>query len=100
MILNGHKGTDVRYPNVITASFDPQAVNYFPSVLNTDPLKTQEAGHLLYGNFDVYPAFAVPTGSGVVVAASGSAYGTAQNIAFIVPSSGSGATHTSNGRLC
>lgn len=96
MILNGHKGTDVRYPNVITASFDPQAVNYFSSVFNTDPLKTEQAGHLLYANFDVYSAIAVPTGSGVIVADSGSAYGTKQNIAFIVPSSGSAATHTSN----
>jgi hypothetical protein len=96
MILNGHKGTDLRYPNAITASFDPQAVNYFPSVFNTDPLKTQEAGHLLYASFDVYSAIAVPTGSGIIEAASGSAFGTLQNIAFIVPSSGSAATHTSN----
>ena len=96
MILNGHKGTDLRYLNVITASFDPQAFNYFPNVFNTDPLKTQQAGHLLYANYDVFPAVAVPTGSGVIVAASGSAYGTIQNVAFIVPSSGSAATHTSN----
>ena len=96
MILNGHKGTDFRYPNVISASFDPQAVNYFPSVFNTDPLKTQQAGHLLYANYDVYPAVAVPTGSGVINVASGSAYGAMQNVAFIVPSSGSAATHTSN----
>lgn len=96
MILNGHIGTDTRYPNVITASFDPQAANYFPSVFNTDPLKTQQAGHFLYSNFDVFSAVAVPTGSGVIVANSGSAYGTKQNIAFIVPASGSGATHTSN----
>ena len=96
MILNGHKGTDTRYPNVLTASFDPQAANYFPSVFNTDPLKTQQAGHLLYANFDIYSSIAVPTGSGVIVADSGSAYGTKQNIAFLVPSSGSNATHTSN----
>ena len=96
MILNGHKGTDLRYPNVITASFDPQAVNYFRSVFNTDPLKTEQAGHLLYAGYDVYSALAVPTGSGIIDPASGSAYGNKQNIAFIVPSSGSGATHTSN----
>jgi hypothetical protein len=96
MLLNGHKGTDARYPNVITASFDPQAANYFPSVLNTDPLKTEEAGHLLYGSFDVFSALAVPTGSGVVLVESGSAYGTKENIAFLVPSSGALATHTSN----
>jgi phage tail sheath protein FI len=96
MILNGHKGTDTRYPNVLTASFDPQAVNYFRNVFNTDPLKTQEAGHLLYSAYDLYSSVAVPTGSGIIVANSGSAYGTKQNIAFIVPSSGSSATHTSN----
>ena len=96
MILNGHKGTDTRYPNVITASFDPQAVNYFRSVFNTDPLKTQQAGHCLYAAYDVYSALAVPTGSGIIVADSGSAYGNKQNIAFVVPSSGSNATHTSN----
>jgi phage tail sheath protein FI len=96
MILNGHKGTDTRYPNVLTASFDPQAVNYFRNVFNTDPLKTQEAGHLLYSAYDLYSSVAVPTGSGIIVADSGSAYGTKQNIAFIVPSSGSSATHTSN----
>lgn len=96
MLLNGHKGTDTRYPNVITASFDPQAVNYFANVFNTDPLKTQEAGHLLYSFFDVYSALAVPTGSGVIVAASGSSFGSVQNIAFLTPTSGAAATHTSN----
>lgn len=96
LLLNGHKGTDSRYPNVLTASFDPTAVNYFPSVLNTDPLKTEIAGHLLYSHFDIFPAFAVPTGSGVIVANSGSAYGNLQNISFLVPGSGSAATHTSN----
>lgn len=96
LILNGHKGTDSRYPNAVTASFDPQAINYFASVFNTDPLKIEQAGHLLYSRFDVFSGFAVPTGSGVVHPLSGSAYGTKQNIAFLVPSSGSNATHTSN----
>lgn len=96
LLMNGHKGTDTRYPNVLTASFDPQAVNYFANVFNTDPLKTQEAGHLLYSAFDVYSALAVPTGSGVIVAASGSAFGSVQNIAFLTPTSGAAATHTSN----
>jgi phage tail sheath protein FI len=96
MILNGHKGTDLRYPNVITASFDPQAVNYFRSVFNTDPLKTEQAGHLLYAGYDVYSALAIPTGSGIIHPDSGSAFGNKQNIGFIVPSSGSNATHTSN----
>lgn len=96
LLLNGHKGTDSRYPNIITASFDPQAINYFPSVLNTDPLKTDQAGHLLYAHFDVFSALAVPTGSGIIHPESGSAYGTVENVAFLVPGSGSNATHTSN----
>jgi phage tail sheath protein FI len=94
LILNGHKGTDIRYPNVISMSFDPTSPgNFFPNVLNTDPLKLQEAGHLLYSSFNLYGAFAVPTGSGVIVPESGSSV---QQIAFLVPSSGSAATHTSN----
>ena len=98
MILNGHKGTDTRYPNVLSASFDPTAIDYFPSVFNTDPLKTEQAGHLLYSQFDIFPSFAQPTGSGIIVAASASIYGGAgiENVAFLVPSSGSAGTHTSN----
>ena len=97
MILNGHKGT-ATYPNVISASFDPTAISHFPSMFNTDPLKIEQAGHLLYSNFNIYPSFAQPTGSGIVVEASASIYGGAgiENIAFLVPGSGSAATHTSN----
>lgn len=97
MMLNGHKGTDSEYPNILTASFDPQAANYFGSVFNTDPLKIQQAGHLLWSRFDVPSAYAVPTGSGVIVAASGSAFGAGkENIAFLVPSSGALGIHTSS----
>lgn len=97
MILNGHKGTDSRYPSVLSASFDPTAVDYFPSIFNTDPLKAEQAGHLLYSHFDIYSSFAAPTGSGVIVPNSGSVYGVGiENIAFLVPGSGSAATHTSN----
>lgn len=97
MMLNGHKGADSEYPNILTASFDPQALNYFGNVFNTDPLKLQQAGHVLWSRFDLPSAYAVPTGSGVIVAASGAAFGAGkENIAFIVPSSGANATHTSN----
>jgi phage tail sheath protein FI len=99
LYLNGHKGTDSRYPNTYNLSFDPTSSgSFFPSVLNTDPLKLQEAGHLLYASFNMYGAFAVPTGSGVVDAASDGIYGTKQNIAFLVPSSGSAGQfgHASN----
>lgn len=71
LFLNGHKGTDVRYPNVITASFDPTSNNYFAKTLNTDPFKYQETGHLLYANWDVHPSLAAVTGSGIVTPVSG-----------------------------
>jgi phage tail sheath protein FI len=64
MLLNGHKPTG-EFPNVITASFDPNSAQYFGRSLNTDPTKLEQAGHYLYANWDVYPAFAVVTSSGV-----------------------------------
>jgi phage tail sheath protein FI len=65
MILNGHIPSDL-YSNVITASFDPTAGDYFANVFNTDPRKMEEAGHLLYAHYDVYPAIAVPSAVGSV----------------------------------
>lgn len=66
LYLNGHKGTDSRYPNNLTVSFDPTSNNYFGKALNTDPTKIQEAGHFLYANWEVHPSLAVVTGSGIV----------------------------------
>lgn len=66
VLLNGHKGSG-QYKRVLTASFDPDAGNYMSNVFNTDPLKIEEAGHLLYAHWDIHPALAVPTGSGVLV---------------------------------
>ena len=77
LLLNGHKGTDPLYPNVITASFDMTSPNYFKNVLNTDPLKLQQAGHFIYANWDVHPSVAVVTGSGIVSALSGAGASTA-----------------------
>ena len=71
VLLNGHIPTSDN-PNVITASFDPDALNYFPRVFNTDPRKIETAGHYLYAHFDVHPSQAVPTGSGILLAPSGS----------------------------
>ena len=89
LYLNGHKGTDVRYPNVITASFDPLSNNYFAKTLNTDPYKIQEAGHYLYANWDIHPTLAVVTGTGVVQGVSGAiaANGYAEPSAFLLTSS-------------
>jgi phage tail sheath protein FI len=88
ILLNGHKGTDSRYPNVITASFDPLSPNYLTKALNTDPLKYQEAGHYLYATWDVHPSLAVVTGSGVVKPSKGVAVdGRVEPVAFLVTSS-------------
>jgi phage tail sheath protein FI len=72
MLLNGHKGTDPSYPNVLTASFDMTAPNYIGNVLNTDPSKLQQAGHYLYAHFDVYPSLAEVTGTVLLATLSGS----------------------------
>lgn len=74
MLLNGHVGTDARYPNVLTASFDPLSNNYFAKSFNTDPFKLQEAGHYLYANWDVHPSLAVITGSGLITVSSGAGH--------------------------
>lgn len=76
IFLNGHKGTDSRYPNVITASFDMTSPNYFGNVLNKDPLSIQQSGHYLYAHWDVHPSLAVVTGSVLVVDTSGSSAST------------------------
>ena len=72
LLLNGHKGTDVSFPNVITASFDVNSANFITKVLNTDPYKVQQAGHYLTAHWDIHPSLAVVTGAGVVPLASGS----------------------------
>ena len=86
LLLNG-KTADVQNPNVLTCSFDPNAPNYFGTVLNRDPLKVEDAGLLLYAHWDVYPAVAVPTGSGVILQTpiSGAGLTGYENIAFITP---------------
>ena len=88
MFLNGHKGTDPRYPNYLVASFDPTSNNYFGKMFNTDPLKIQEAGHYLYANWEVHPTLAVVTGSGLVATTLGSAVNAGgEPSAFLVTSS-------------
>lgn len=71
LLLNGHKGTDPAFKNVLTASFDLNAPNYFGTFLNRDPYALQDAGHYLYAAWDVHPVQAVVTGSGLILAASG-----------------------------
>lgn len=84
ILLNGHKGTDPTYPNVITASFDMTSVSYFGNVLNTDPYKIEQAGHFLYAKYDVHPTQATLTGSSLLTSTSldwkASGY---ENVAFL-----------------
>lgn len=92
LFLNGHKGTDVKYPNVITASFDPLSSNHISKVLNTDPFKIQEAGHYLYATWDIHSSLAAVTGTGVVRDAEGAGSATSsspgkERCAFIVSAS-------------
>lgn len=74
MLLNGHKSDDVSFPNVITASFDVGAKNYFANQFNKNPYKLEDAGHLLYADYTIHPNLATPTGSNVVIETSGSSY--------------------------
>lgn len=77
MLLNGHKGTDPQYPNILTASFDITSPNYFANVLNRDPYKLNQAGHLLYANYDIHNVQAVVTGTGIVVTSKSAGGGVA-----------------------
>ena len=92
LLLNGHKGLDAKYPNVLTASFDVTSANYITKVLNTDPYKLQEAGHYLAANWDVHPTLAAVTGTGVIPVSSG---GTVEPIAFLLTGSQAYDTGTS-----
>ena len=66
ILLNGHKGLDINFPNVVTASFDVSSGNYFSNVLNRDPFRLQEAGYCLYANWDIHTSLAALTGTGVL----------------------------------
>lgn len=60
--FENHTGSS-DYPNVVTASFDSLSNNHLSKVLNTDPLKLQDAGHCLYAYWDVDNVNAVVTSS-------------------------------------
>jgi hypothetical protein len=88
LFLNGWKQNDPGYPNVITASFDMTAPNYFGKILNKDPLALENAGYLLYAQYDIHPNMAAVTGSGVIVGTSGSSVeGGKERIAFLLTGS-------------
>ena len=83
LLMNGFKPT-ISHSNVITASFDTQASDYFANILNTDPEKIQERGHYLYAHYDIHSALGTLTGSGwVSESLADSKAGANQTIAFI-----------------
>lgn len=86
MLLNGHKGTDSQYPNVITASFDPDMPNYFGNVFNKNPLKMEQAGYYLYAEYAIHPSLAVITGTNVVKAGAVTTTGL-EPVAFMITGS-------------
>ncbi len=64
LFLSGHKSTDA-YSNVLTASFDPVAPNYFADVFNRDPKLIEKAGHFLYTAYDFFPKVATVSATGL-----------------------------------
>lgn len=86
LLLNGHIPTTL-YPAVLTASFDPDASNYFGTVLNTDPLLLEDTGHFLYTRYDIHPALAVPTGTDIFGATASFGAASVEPVGFITTSS-------------
>jgi hypothetical protein len=84
LLLNGHKGAEALYPNVITASFDVDAPNYLSRQLNTDPLNLEKAGYVLYADYSIHPNLAVVTGSRAIVEGGGTAPLGYENVVFIL----------------
>lgn len=80
LLLSGHKAT-ATYPNIVTASFDPQAPNYFADVFNTDPTKAEQAGHYLYTAYDAYRSYTAVTGTNVV---ADTVAATVADVAFVL----------------
>ena len=70
--LNGFKSTV--NDSELTVSLDPTNAAYIANVLNTDPLKIQEKGHLLYSHLPIDETLAYPSDGGVAVSGSGAIF--------------------------
>lgn len=64
LLLNGHKSTPA-HPNVLTASMDPQAPDYFMNVFNHDSACIEKAGHYVHAHYDVYQSYATVDAEGI-----------------------------------
>lgn len=84
ILLNGFSNED--QPAILTCSFDPESVNYFSKVLNSDPEKIEECGHYLHAHWDISPAVASIDVTGLFTNAGGEA--TVESAAFCLPSKG------------
>lgn len=72
LVLNGFKPQDGEesegQSKVLDCSFDPESVNYFAKVLNTDPLQIESRGHYLHMHWDINSSKAIPGVSGLIQA--------------------------------
>lgn len=84
VLLNGFSNID--HPAVLTCSFDPESVNYFAKVLNTDPEKIEECGHYLHAHWDIDPDVALVRSYGLFD--SDGSQSTLETAAFCLPSRG------------
>ena len=84
LLLNGFSNAD--QPAILTCSFDPESVNYFAKVLNTDPEKIEECGHYLHAHWDIDPTVATVSLTGLFTADGAAA--TSETAAFCLPSRG------------
>jgi len=64
LLLNGHTATP-EYPNVLTASMDPQAPDYFMNVFNHDAACIEKAGHYVHTHYNVYQSYATVDAEGL-----------------------------------
>ena len=100
LLMNGYNNEDISKSTFITASLDVTAPNYFTNVFNTNPLKIEEEGHLLYASYDVYPTYATVTGSGIITAGTysrGVTDSSKEDVVFLLTSSkGRGETSLAN----
>jgi len=64
LLLNGHTATP-EYPNILTASMDPQAPDYFMNVFNHDAACIEKAGHYVHTHYNVYQSYATVDAEGL-----------------------------------
>ena len=97
LYLNGLKlDESLNEPAQLACSFDPESVNYFGKVLNTDPEKINERGHYLYASWDIDKAVAVPSFASMLKGDGTTKITTLGRSAFCMHSKDARATEASN----